>query len=316
MKKYIVTHAGVSHRDDFLSCALALTLDSGLNRIERRDPTEAELDDPNVWCIDIGLRHEPHLHNFDHHQLSKDAAPACSLTYILQHMGILEASRRYNWVTMSEKLDSKGPFVVAEGLANEVAETISLDDDDYYLPILKVWFADRFTNNMNPIERVVLDMFYSSSVVSFESPLFDMMLLIGRDTTKHLSEGKTKLDLIAKHAIIEQVGDFQVMSLMAHELDEVDIWEEVDITVRESKADIAVIVSPDSRGDGWQLNRLNDDPRVDFTLIKDRDEIVFAHVSGFVATTTAIFTSDKINELILAATVKSTTPRINSGACN
>ena len=62
----IVTHSGHAHRDDFLSVCFVLAMCSehqNMPSVYRRDPTESELNDPNVVVIDIGERHEPHLSN-------------------------------------------------------------------------------------------------------------------------------------------------------------------------------------------------------------------------------------------------------------
>lgn len=66
----VITHPGVFHADDV--CATAyLRLFGYTGVVERRIPTAAELDDPNVLVVDIGHRHEPALLNFDHHQFGK-----------------------------------------------------------------------------------------------------------------------------------------------------------------------------------------------------------------------------------------------------
>ena len=73
-----------------------------------RDPTESELNDPNVVVIDIGERHEPHLSNFDHHQFDRNHEPCCALSLILKDMTIYnEAVRAFRWLKPTEKFDSK-----------------------------------------------------------------------------------------------------------------------------------------------------------------------------------------------------------------
>ena len=67
--KYVVVHSGRAHRDEFLTVGLVSLITSSIPLVYRRDPTEEELNDPEVWVLDVGRRHEPELHNFDHHQL-------------------------------------------------------------------------------------------------------------------------------------------------------------------------------------------------------------------------------------------------------
>ena len=69
MRSLIITHPGRAHFDEFFAVSLVLAVDSAADfSIQRRNPTKEELDDPNVWVIDIGERYEPERRNFDHHQ--------------------------------------------------------------------------------------------------------------------------------------------------------------------------------------------------------------------------------------------------------
>ncbi|MBD36927.1 MAG: hypothetical protein CMI28_02470 [Opitutae bacterium] len=65
MIKTIITHPGGAHKDDFLACSVLLSNHPA--SIFRRDPTEQELEDPEVAVVDIGHQHDPELNNFDHH---------------------------------------------------------------------------------------------------------------------------------------------------------------------------------------------------------------------------------------------------------
>ncbi|MFH0768070.1 MAG: MYG1 family protein, partial [Chloroflexota bacterium] len=65
----IITHPGSAHFDEVTAVSLILSVYTDTEfRIERREPVPAELDDPDVWVVDIGDRHEPEKRNFDHHQ--------------------------------------------------------------------------------------------------------------------------------------------------------------------------------------------------------------------------------------------------------
>ena len=88
MTTSIVTHPGGAHKDDFLACAVLLS--KFPVSIFRRDPTEDELADPQIAVVDVGHRHEPDLNNFDHHQFPREMEPTCSLSLVLQKMGIYQ----------------------------------------------------------------------------------------------------------------------------------------------------------------------------------------------------------------------------------
>jgi hypothetical protein len=64
------------------------------------------LDDCSVWVLDQGRRFEPHLHNFDHHQIKEEA---CSFTMVLDHFyggGYIDSWPALRYV---EIFDSYGP---------------------------------------------------------------------------------------------------------------------------------------------------------------------------------------------------------------
>lgn len=65
--RYIVTHDGYAHRDDFYCCCIALAT-YGIVPIYRRQPTRLELHDSTVMVLDVGLVYRPEVHSFDYHQ--------------------------------------------------------------------------------------------------------------------------------------------------------------------------------------------------------------------------------------------------------
>jgi len=61
-----------------------------------------ELDDLDIWVIDIGLRHEPEKHNFDHHQSLE--CPA-SFVLIAGYLGLLETMSVMPWWQFKDSVD-------------------------------------------------------------------------------------------------------------------------------------------------------------------------------------------------------------------
>ena len=56
----IITHPGSAHFDDFMALSLIVASQPESEFIiERREPTQAELDDASIWVVDVGGRHEP-----------------------------------------------------------------------------------------------------------------------------------------------------------------------------------------------------------------------------------------------------------------
>ena len=68
--KKIITHSGQAHVDEIMACSLIYYLENKIVPILRVDePTDLELNDPEIAVLDIGAKYEPLKMNYDHHQL-------------------------------------------------------------------------------------------------------------------------------------------------------------------------------------------------------------------------------------------------------
>ena len=115
-KNKIITHTGTAHKDEFLACSLVLShlssKDIECDSIERRVPTMEDLNDPSVWCIDVGSELNHERHNFDHHQ---DFNLPCSMVLIARYLNIeADLSEMYDWWDLYNTLDTRGPKAVKE----------------------------------------------------------------------------------------------------------------------------------------------------------------------------------------------------------
>ena len=62
----IITHPGSAHFDEVAAVSLILAVHADtVFRIERREPAQTELDNPDVWVMGIGDRHEPEKESGD-----------------------------------------------------------------------------------------------------------------------------------------------------------------------------------------------------------------------------------------------------------
>ena len=99
----------------FCRCVLLFALCGEYNNrtvVERRNPTEEELNDADVVVLDVGEKHQPELSNFDHHQFNRNDDPACALTLLLKDIDIYEeAHLGFRWLNVTEKFDSKGTLL-------------------------------------------------------------------------------------------------------------------------------------------------------------------------------------------------------------
>lgn len=249
MNSLIITHPGKAHFDEFLAISLILASDGEDTRftIERRNPTEEELDDPDVWVIDIGERHEPNLRNFDHHQ---DLDLPVSFVLVADHLGLTETLCQYPWWSFKDRIDRFGPLNVAREMG---VETIA--------------------PAYSPFESWFLTLFQDSPVM-----VYHLMYLFGRS----LLEEAEKLSISMKFwegCEVVQVRGKRVMIGLTDDSTGAQLY----CDGLEDPPDISLTY--DNRGEGWKIFRFNGCECVDFSVLENRPEMIFAHKGGFVAKT-------------------------------
>ena len=265
----LLTHPGSAHKDEFLACCVLLALHPV--PIVRREPTAADLNDPKIAVVDVGHEHDPARNNFDHHQLPKDHAPTCSLSLVLQHLGIYADARQFcDWLEPAEWFDCRGPISTAKFLGV----------DRNALPKLN-----------SPIDITLLRRFALADRIEPTAPLWAIMHMIGEDLLDYVRTLRTRLDFIAQHA---QVWELVLRGERAQILflprtdplpDEPSMGLERYIEAQNLAGKIVGTVAPDRRSTGYGLSRFQDNPRLDFTRIADAPGVHFAHARGFVAKT-------------------------------
>jgi hypothetical protein len=57
-------------------------------------------------------------------------------------------------------------------------------------------------------------------------------------------------------------------------------------------------ITKSGRNSGWRLYRINDNPHVDFTRIKDDPRVRFAHANGFMAETHERLSEEELHKLV------------------
>lgn len=267
----ILTHPGGSHKDEFLACCLLLA-DHRIP-IVRREPTPEDLADPATAVIDVGHEHHPERGNFDHHQFPKDHPPTCSLSLILQHLGVYDDARAFcDWLEPAEWFDTRGPVETAKWLGVERETLFKLN---------------------SPIDTTLLRRFAGVSELQPGDPLWEVMRWIGEDLLAYLRTLRTRLDYIGDvgefWTINAEGGPFKVLYLPRTEPlpDEPSSGLARFIDSHPDAGEVAGLVYPDRRGSGFGLSRHNDHPRLDFTRIEECEDVHFAHARGFVAKTSA-----------------------------
>lgn len=265
----ILTHPGGAHADEFLACSVLLAVHPV--SIARREPTAADLSDPATCVVDVGHRHEPALHNFDHHQLPKDHPPTCSLSLVLQHLGRYEDARQFcDWLETAEWFDTRGPVATAKWLGTT---------------------TDTLNRLNSPVQGALLRRFAAARRLQSGEPLWEMMRVTGTDLLEYIEMLRTRLEFLARRAefwTLELGGrPAQVLYLERTEPlpDEPGFGLDRFIQSRGLGDQVVAIVSPDRRGSGYGLERYRDNPRLDFTRLENQPGVHFTHARGFVAKT-------------------------------
>lgn len=279
----ILTHPGGAHKDEFLACCV-LAASHGVP-IHRREPSDSDMADGSVCVVDVGHRHEPELGNFDHHQLPRDHEPLCSLSLILQDLGLYEDARCFcDWLEPAEWFDCRGPVDTARwmGVEREVMDRL-----------------------ISPMDVTLLRRFARASTLQAGEPLYEIMRMIGEDLLEYLKTLRSRLNWLAEHAEVWSLdlgkADFRVLFVPRTQPLPLEPSSGVDRYIA-SLQDPGVIgmVYPDRRGKGYGLSRYEDHPHLDFTRIGEEADVHFAHARGFVAKTSATAV-ERLKELMTLA---------------
>ena len=280
----IVTHPGGSHKDDLLAvCVLAAIHNCP---IVRREPTPADLDDPQVAVVDIGGVHDPARSNFDHHHFPREHPPTCALSLVLDHLGLYQDALQFcDWLEPAEWFDSRGPKRTGEWLG----------------------VPRRAISQLNsPIDITLLRRFAQVSRLEPTDPLYTFMTMVGADLLDYLRVARQRLDFIDQHVERWTIpsGDDLIEALYLPRTepaaDEPSAMLGSYIRARKLDDVIAAIIYPDRRGDGFGIGRYEDHPRLDFARVETQPDVHFAHKSGFMCKTTAT-APPRLKELVSLA---------------
>lgn len=271
----ILTHPGGAHKDDFLAvCVLAA---EHAAPIVRREPTDADLDDPGVAVVDVGGRHEPARANFDHHHFDRAHPPTCALSLVLDHLGLYaEAKALCDWLEPAEHFDSRGPKKTAEWLGVPRRAIAQLH---------------------SPIDVTFLRRFAATSALAPGDTLYEAMRFVGEDLLDYLRTARSRLAEVRTHVerwtlpMASSTGseDVQVVFLPRDSgvLDEPSSALASYVRAEKLTDVVVALVYPDRRGEGYGISRYEDHPALDFTRVASEPDVHFAHASGFVCKTSA-----------------------------
>ncbi len=262
----IITHPGSSHFDEVTAISLILAMHPATEfKIERREPAPEELDDPEVWVVDTGKRHQPEKHNFDHHQ---DMGCSASFVLVAEYFGLLETMCILPWWHFKDEVDRFGPV--------KSSAKYHAGDDLVNRNPMEIWLTSRFA--AEPEACLYLLTSYGTQIIR------DARML-----KKQIDFWKT-----SKRLVIAGVPTMLGETIESAGLEE---FRRLD------KNPPDIVISLARRDGGWRLFRYEGAP-VDFSLLADRPEIAFAHKSGFMAATKERLGIDELVALVSKAVTK------------
>ena len=286
MIKTIITHPGGAHKDDFLACSVLLSNHSV--SIFRRDPTEQELEDPEVAVVDIGHQHAPKLNNFDHHQLPRDHEPTCALSLVLQKFEIYEDTKEFcSWLETTEWFDCRGPHDTAEWLGVDREAMAKLN---------------------SPLDVTMFQAFAKQKEHHPGEPVWEVMKMMGTDLVQYVTGLRGRINQVAKIEEFWDLGQGEDMIKVAFvprtepEVEEASgglAWRIKELGLEE---EVVAMVYPDSRGGGYGMRRYDDNLALDFSQLSEQPDVHFTHNRGFIAKTSTTEVS-RLKELLLLARV-------------
>ncbi|MBU47473.1 MAG: hypothetical protein CL920_02110 [Deltaproteobacteria bacterium] len=283
MIQTIITHPGGAHKDDVLAVSVLIAKYSA--PVFRREPTEQELADPTIAIVDIGNEHEPQKANFDHHHFPREHPPTCSLSLVLQHLGLYEDALQFcEWLEPAEWLDSRGPNKTADWLGVPRKAISQLN---------------------SPIDVTLLRRFAKKTTLEAGDPLYEFMRFVGQDLLDYLHLVRERIEFAKQHVEHWSIpcGDetIEALHMPRTEPETEEPRAALQQYIRAEGLDsTAAIVYPNQRGPGYGIARVDDHPQLDFSQLDGQEDLIFAHKSGFLCKTSATEPA-RLRELIIGA---------------
>jgi uncharacterized protein UPF0160 len=262
----IITHNGHAHFDEFLAISLILARHEHTHFfIERREPTKSELNDQNIWVVDIGHKYQPGLRNFDHHQ---DLSLPASFVQVAEHLELKNILENTPWWSFKDKIDRRGGFNMAKELGIESLDVLN-----------------------SPLENFILKLFSESPI-----SVYQQMKLFGKNLIDTGYRLKEQISFWENCEQLRVKNKKVIIGYTEETLGSIQYCESLENPPE-------VRINYDGRGDGWSMSTIKDAEGINFFKIENHEHIKFAHRNGFIAKTKERIPLENVLQLVEMAIV-------------
>lgn len=261
----IIIHGGRAHKDEVLALMVALGSMSQTPKVYRKDPSEEELNNPNILIMDVGKQYNPQLLNFDNHQTDGNR-DTCGVKMIVDHLGLTGGFELFPWWETVILMDCKGP--------KAVADSFNINQQDLF-------------KLMSPIEGIFINLFQLEGADGKEvsKGLINLLKIYGVNLINNSKILKNSLDSLNSFTTTRIIKNVETIIFDTSEQLGFDLWRDK----HHPNAMISISRNKDrntqKEDGGWVLYRYEDFPKVDFKKLEGNENIIFAHNNGFLAIT-------------------------------
>jgi hypothetical protein len=250
--------------DDFLSCCVVLQKDRKVTKIIRKEPSEREIQNPNIWKLDVGNDLNPELRLYDHHQ--RDMGDN-TFSLLLKEWGIWDkANEVYPWIPTMVLMDIRGAKEVITDLEITYEALNSLDSF---------------------IERYFLRWFKTKKKIEKPAVLFKLMRQFGRHFFKRIEKYYKVQEIVENEGKYKMIEGVPIMLLLSDKISNSNILHQL---ATQKKREVwphergGILIFPNDRPEGSiGVKRLGNDRRIDLYRLHGFNKTIFTHKRGFFA---------------------------------
>jgi len=257
---------------------------------ESSDITEDDYDNPTIALLGVGGKNNAALRCFDE-EASDDANGKSVTGIILRYFDVYDvAVKAHPWVEYMELSFGRSPALFATKMAERIENKANSQLLDFAVRLSK-----KYTPALqSPIEQWFIDIKHPWHNAEAQ----ELLAQIGRSIFESFN------NVTDREVVLEQCRTFYVEGVKVFDSTSIIPGDDnptkyVNNYLNDNDHDVSVVVSNDDRGEGTSFFRRNEDPSIDFSLLKEDADILYASDEGQLAKT-----KEKICEESMASIIK------------